>query len=215
MLELLAKGLAKVFGTKSDRDIKELAPKVPLINDAYNKLRNLSDEELRAKTEEIKIIINEDLKSFDDKISSLREKINALASDKVHEKDALFNEIDNTEKSRDEALELVLDKVLYQAFAIVKETARRFKENGKLVVKATLRDKELAAKKSNVEISGEDAIWHNKWMAAGTEVVWDMIHYDVQLIGGMVLHKGKIAEMATGEGKTLVSTLPAYLNALF
>ena len=214
MLELLAKGLAKVFGTKSDRDIKELAPKVPLINEAYNKLRNLSDEELRAKTEEIKIIIDADLKSFDDKIASLREKINVLASDKVHEKDALFNEIDNTEKSRDEALELVLDKVLYQAFAIVKETARRFKENGKLVVKATLRDKELAAKKSNVEISGEEAIWHNKWMAAGTEVVWDMIHYDVQLIGGMVLHKGKIAEMATGEGKTLVSTLPAYLNAL-
>lgn len=214
MLELLAKGLAKVFGTKSDRDIKELAPKVPLINEAYNKLRNLSDEELRAKTEEIKNIINADLKSFDDKIASLREKISALASDKVHEKDALFNEIDNTEKSRDEALELVLDKVLYQAFAIVKETARRFKENGKLVVKATLRDKELAVKKTNVEISGEDAIWHNKWMAAGTEVVWDMIHYDVQLIGGMVLHKGKIAEMATGEGKTLVSTLPAYLNAL-
>jgi preprotein translocase subunit SecA len=214
MLELLAKGLAKVFGTKSDRDIKELAPKVPLINEAYNKLRNLSDEELRAKTEEIKNIINADLKSFDDTIASLREKISALASDKVHEKDALFNEIDRTEKSRDEALELVLDKVLYQAFAIVKETARRFKENGKLVVKATLRDKELAAKKSNVEISGEDAIWHNKWMAAGTEVVWDMIHYDVQLIGGMVLHKGKIAEMATGEGKTLVSTLPAYLNAL-
>jgi preprotein translocase subunit SecA len=214
MLELLAKGLAKVFGTKSDRDIKELAPRVPLINDAFNKLKNLSDDQLRAKTEEIKTIINADLKTFDDRIAELREKINALAADKVHEKDALFNEIDNTEKSRDEALEVTLDKVLIDAFAIVKETARRFKENGKLVVKATLLDKELAAKKANVEISGDQAIWHNKWMAAGTEVVWDMVHYDVQLIGGMVLHKGKIAEMATGEGKTLVSTLPAYLNAL-
>lgn len=214
MLELLAKGLAKVFGTKSDRDIKELAPRVPLINDAFNKLKNLSDDQLRAKTDEIKSIINADLKAFDDKIAELREKINALAADKVHEKDALFNEIDSTEKSRDEALEVTLDKVLIDAFAIVKETARRFKENGKLVVKATLLDKELSAKKANVEISGDEAIWHNKWMAAGTEVVWDMVHYDVQLIGGMVLHKGKIAEMATGEGKTLVSTLPAYLNAL-
>jgi preprotein translocase subunit SecA len=214
MLELLAKGLAKVFGTKSDRDIKELAPRVPLINDAFNKLRNLSDDQLRAKTDEIKTIINADLKKFDDKIAELRDKINALPADKVHEKDALFNEIDSTEKSRDEALEVTLDKVLVEAFAIVKETARRFKENGKLVVKATLRDKELAVKKPHIEISGDDAIWHNKWMAAGTEVVWDMVHYDVQLIGGMVLHKGKIAEMATGEGKTLVSTLPAYLNAL-
>jgi preprotein translocase subunit SecA len=214
MLELLAKGLAKVFGTKSDRDIKELAPRVPLINDAFNKLKNLSDDQLRSKTDEIKSIINADLKKFDDKIAELRDKINALAADKVHEKDALFNEIDSTEKLRDEALEVTLDKVLVEAFAIVKETARRFKENGKLVVKATLRDKELAAKKPHIEISGDDAIWHNKWMAAGTEVVWDMVHYDVQLIGGMVLHKGKIAEMATGEGKTLVSTLPAYLNAL-
>ncbi|MCF1717078.1 hypothetical protein L0U88_20730, partial [Flavihumibacter sp. RY-1] len=97
-------------------------------------------------------------------------------------------EIDKTEKSRDEALELALDKVMVDAFAIVKETARRFKENGKLVVKATLRDRELAAKKPNIEIQGEDAIWHNKWIAAGNEVVWDMVHYDVQLIGGMVLH---------------------------
>ena len=214
MLDFIAKGLAKVFGTKSDRDVKELSPKVPLINDAFKKLQSLSDEGLRAKTEEIKTIINADLKPFDDKIAAFREKIQALAPDKVHEKDALFTEIEKTEKSRDEALEVVLEKVLVDAFAVVKETARRFKENGKLVVKATLRDQELAAKKANIEIQGEDAVWHNKWMAAGTEVVWDMVHYDVQLIGGMVLHKGKIAEMATGEGKTLVSTLPAYLNAL-
>lgn len=214
MLEFIAKGLAKVFGTKSDRDIKELRPKVAIINAAYSKLQGLSDDQLREKTAEIKGIINAELKSFDEKIEQLRAQIEALDPEKVHEKDALFNEIDKTEKDRDAALEVVLDKVMADAFAVVKETARRFKENGKLVVKATLKDKEMAARKPNVEIQGEQAIWHNKWMAAGNEVVWDMVHYDVQLIGGMVLHSGKIAEMATGEGKTLVSTLPAYLNAL-
>ncbi len=214
MLEIIAKGLAKVFGTKSDRDIKELTPKVALINQEYNKLQVLTDEQLREKTFEIKGIINEDLRSYDEKIQNLRTEIEAMAPDKVHEKDALYNEIDKTEKDRDEALEVVLEKVMPMAFAVVKETARRFKEVGSLTVKANAYDKELAVKKANVEIKGDDAIWHNKWMAAGTEVVWDMVHYDVQLIGGMVLHKGKIAEMATGEGKTLVSTLPAYLNAL-
>ncbi len=214
MLEFIAKGLAKVFGTKSDRDIKELTPKLPLINEAFAKLQSLTDDQLRAKTAEIRSQINKELQSFDDKILSLREQIAGMAPDKVHEKDALFNEIDATEKSRDEALEVVLEKVMPEAFAIVKETARRFKENGQLKVSATAIDRELAARKPNVEIQGDTAIWHNRWLAAGNEVVWDMVHYDVQLIGGMVLHKGKIAEMATGEGKTLVSTLPAFLNAL-
>lgn len=214
MLDFIAKGLAKVFGTKSDRDIKELRPKVAVINAAYSKLQGLSDDQLRGKTTEIKEFINAELKSFDDSIADLRAKIEALDPKQVHEKDALFNEIDKTEKDRDAALEVVLDKVMADAFAVVKETARRFKENGKLVVAATIKDKELAVRKPNVEINGDQAIWHNKWMAAGNEVVWDMVHYDVQLIGGMVLHSGKIAEMATGEGKTLVSTLPAYLNAL-
>lgn len=214
MLDFLAKGLAKVFGTKSDRDIKEFTPKVALINEAFQKLQSLSDDQLRDKTAEIKSIINADLKSFDDKIAEFKAQIDALAPDKVHEKDALFTEIEKTEAARDEELEVVLDKVMMDAFAVMKETARRFKENGKLVVTANPKDKEIAAKKPNVEIQGDEAIWHNKWMAAGTEVVWDMVHYDVQLVGGMVLHKGKIAEMATGEGKTLVSTLPAYLNAL-
>lgn len=214
MLEFVAKGLAKIFGTKSERDIREFSPKVALVNQAFEKLKSLSDEQLRAKTAEIKAIIDADLKSIDEKIAGIRAQIASLPPDKVHEKDALFTEIDATEKSRDEALEIALDKVMPEAFAIVKETARRFKENGKLIVKASLHDRELSARKSNIEIQGDEAIWHNKWMAAGNEVVWDMVHYDVQLIGGMVLHKGKIAEMATGEGKTLVSTLPAYLNAL-
>ncbi|WP_425636726.1 preprotein translocase subunit SecA [Algoriphagus yeomjeoni] len=214
MLDIIAKGLAKVFGTKSDRDIKELLPIVSQINDVFSGLKNLSDDELRAKTEEIRTEINAHLKEFDDKIVSIRSKVDELPVKAIHEKDQLFNQIDQIEKDRNEALEVILEKVLPKAFAVVKETARRFKENGKLVVKASDRDRELSASKQNVEIQGEEAIWHNRWMAAGTEVVWDMVHYDVQLIGGMVLHKGKIAEMATGEGKTLVSTLPAYLNAL-
>ena len=124
MLDFIAKGLAKVFGTKSDRDVKELSPKVPLINDAFKKLQSLSDEGLRAKTEEIKAIINADLKPFDDKIAAFREKIQALAPDKVHEKDALFTEIEKTEKSRDEALEVVLEKVLVDAFDYAKKNGK-------------------------------------------------------------------------------------------
>ncbi|WP_144605996.1 preprotein translocase subunit SecA [Algoriphagus algorifonticola] len=214
MLDFIAKGLAKVFGTKSDRDIKELLPKVKEINDIFSGLQKLSDEELRAQTAQIKETINSHLQELDDKIAGFRAEIEALPIDAIHQKDNLFTQIEQVEKERDEALEEVLEKVMPQAFAIVKETARRFKENGQLTVTATLKDKELAATKKNVEIDGDKAIWHNSWLAAGNEVVWDMVHYDVQLIGGMVLHKGKIAEMATGEGKTLVSTLPAYLNAL-
>jgi preprotein translocase subunit SecA len=214
MLDFIAKGLAKVFGTKSDRDIKELLPRVAVINQAYQALKGISDDELRAKTQEIKGIINDRLKPIDEKILEIRGQIDLLPAQAIHQKDQLFNEIDKLEKGRDEELEKVLEEVLPQAFAIVKETARRFKENGKLVVSASMHDRELAVFKKNVEIQGEQAIWHNRWLAAGTEVVWDMLHYDVQLIGGMVLHKGKIAEMATGEGKTLVSTLPAFLNAL-
>ncbi|SIO04994.1 preprotein translocase subunit SecA [Algoriphagus halophilus] len=214
MLELIAKGLAKVFGTKSDRDIKELTPKVEEINKIFKSFASLSDDELRAKTAEIKGIIDAKLKTIDDSIGEIRIKINELPANAIHQKDQLFNEIDQLEKQRDESLEEVLLEVMPTAFAVVKETARRFKENKQLKVTANLNDRELAARKQNVEIDGDHAIWHNTWLAAGNEVVWDMVHYDVQLIGGMVLHSGKIAEMATGEGKTLVSTLPAYLNAL-
>ncbi len=214
MLDFIAKGLAKVFGTKSDRDIKDLLPLVKDINVEFDGLKGLSDDQLRGKTQEIKDEINEHLKSFDDKIISIKSGVDELAATAIHEKDQLFNQIDQIEKDRDQALEEILMKVLPKAFAVVKETARRFKELGGLKVKANQRDREIAAIKQNVEVQGDEAIWHNKWLAAGTEVIWDMVHYDVQLIGGMVLHKGNIAEMATGEGKTLVSTLPAYLNAL-
>jgi preprotein translocase subunit SecA len=214
MLDFIAKGIAKIFGTKSDRDIKELLPKVTAINQVFASLKSLSDDQLREKTQEIKGVINDRLNPTDEKILEIRSQIDALPTQAIHQKDQLFNEIDKLEKERDEELEKVLEEVLPQAFSVVKETARRFKENGKLIVSATMHDRELAVVKKSVEIQGDQAIWHNKWLAAGTEVVWDMLHYDVQLIGGMVLHKGKIAEMATGEGKTLVSTLPAFLNAL-
>ncbi len=214
MLDFIAKGLSKVFGTKSDRDIKLLNPVVESIKEAYAKLQVLSDDELRQETQKIKDIINSDLKSFDDKILEIKAKIDGLSPVEVQAKDALFNEIDVTEKARNEALEKSLEKVLPQAFAVMKETARRLKEIGKLEVSASIRDKELATLKSYVTIADEKATWGNTWNAAGVEVTWDMLHYDVQLLGGVALHKGNIAEMTTGEGKTLVSTLPAYLNAL-
>lgn len=214
MLDFIAKGLAKIFGTKSDRDIKELLPKVAEINQIFSGLAGLSDDQLRGKTQEIRAQIAARLKDIDDTIVGIKAQIDALSAEAVQQKDTLFNQIDALEKERDKELEKVLEDVMPTAFAIVKETARRFKEVGKLQVKASPRDRELAASKAHVKVEGDEAIWYNTWIAAGNQVVWDMVHYDVQLIGGMVLHKGKIAEMATGEGKTLVSTLPAFLNAL-
>ena len=213
MIGLVTKGLSKIFGSKSDKDIKTLMPIVEEINTEYKKLSSISDDELRGKTEEIKSKISAELKSIDDEIASLKEKVNQEGLN-VSDKEAIYDQIDEVEKTRDKELEVILMDVLPQAFAVVKETARRWKENGKLTVTATMLDKQIAASRDGIEIDGDKAIWNNKWTAAGAEVSWDMLHYDVQLVGGIVLHQGKIAEMATGEGKTLVSTLPAYLNAL-
>ncbi len=210
----MLKFIAKVFGTKSDKDIKLIKPIVEEINREFASLNNISDEDLRGKTREVRAEIDDYLKNIDSQIAELHQKVDENPELDIHEKEDIFNEIDKLEEKRNKDLEEVLMKVLPQAFAIVKETARRFKDNHKLEVSATMHDKAIAAKKPNVEISGDRAIWHNKWIAAGTEVVWDMLHYDEQLIGGIVLHQGKIAEMATGEGKTLVATLPAFLNAL-
>ncbi|CAN5459764.1 preprotein translocase subunit SecA [soil metagenome] len=214
MLNLLTKGISKIFGTKSGRDIKLVAPLVEDINVEYDNLQDISDDELRGKTNEIQLTINEHLKSIDDEIASLHDKIAGNPDLDINEKEETFNRIDKLEEQRNKELEDVLMKVLPLAFAVIKETARRFKEAGQLTVTANYYDKQLAATHNNVTIDGELATWHNKWMAAGNEVIWDMLHYDVQLIGGVVLHQGKIAEMATGEGKTLVATLPAFLNAL-
>ena len=213
-MSILTKGLAKLFGSKSDRDIKEVTPYVEEINKIYTSLAGLSDDELRGKTEELKTRIATDLKSIDDQIAELHDKIQNQPDLDIQEKEATFEAIDKLEEDRNEALEKTLMTILPEAFAIVKETARRFKENGQLQVTATLWDRQLAAKGDHIVIDGDKATWKNEWMAAGSRVKWEMLHYDVQLIGGIVLHQGKIAEMATGEGKTLVATLPAYLNAL-
>ncbi|WP_139925710.1 preprotein translocase subunit SecA [Hymenobacter sp. DG01] len=214
MFDFLGKTVAKIFGTKSDRDLKEIVPYVALVNAEYANLAQLSDDELRARTDEVRARIDAYLKAIDDQIAALHQRVNEDASLDAVQKEQLFDQIDTLEKQRNKELEVVLMEVLPVAFAIAKETARRYTQNGQLVVTATDYDREYARRKSNVTIQGDKAIWSNKWTAAGAEVTWDMIHYDVQIIGGVVLHQGKISEMATGEGKTLVSTLPAFLNAL-
>ncbi|SEN62404.1 protein translocase subunit secA [bacterium A37T11] len=205
--------LSKLFGSKSDRDIKGITPLIEKIKEEYARLENLSHDELRGKTAELKERISKHLSEIDTEIAGLKTKAESAAVD-MAEKTAIYEQVDKLEKDRDKKLEEVLMLILPEAFAVVKETARRFTENPVLEVTANEFDRELAALKSNVQIQGDKALWKNTWLAAGTEVTWNMVHYDVQLIGGIVLHEGKIAEMSTGEGKTLVGTLPAYLNAL-
>jgi len=205
--------LTKIFGSKSERDIKLVQPLVVKINEEYAKLSSISNDELRGKTIEFKERIATFLTDIDAKIAGLKADAESDALD-LHEKTAIYDQVDALGKDRDAELEKVLLEILPEAFAVVKETSRRLSENDYLEVTATQFDRDYASRKSNVKIVGDKAQWANRWDAAGTEVVWNMVHYDVQLIGGIVLHSGKIAEMATGEGKTLVSTLPAYLNAL-
>lgn len=213
-MSIFNKGISKLFGSKSDRDIKEVSPIVAEINEVYNTLPGISDDELRAKTQEFKDRIAKDLKEIDDEVKALHGRIENEPDLDIQEKEIIFQSIDSLEEKRNEELEVVLLNILPAAFAVVKETARRFMENGKLVVIANMMDRQLAATSEHIEISGDSVTWHGEWKAAGTLVKWEMLHYDVQLIGGIVLHKGKISEMGTGEGKTLVATLPAYLNAL-
>ena len=204
----------KLFGSKSDRDVKAAKPLVEKILAEYEKLSGLTNDELRAKTSEFRHRIKEGLKETDDKISEIKNNVEATPDMPLHQKTEFYDEVDKLEKDRNKSLEVILLEILPEAFAVMKDTARRFTENETIEVTASDFDRELAAKKPNVIIKGEKAIHHNTWLAAGTEVKWNMVHYDVQLVGGIVLHEGKIAEMATGEGKTLVGTLPIYLNAL-
>jgi preprotein translocase subunit SecA len=212
MISFISKSVTKIFGTKSERDIKALMPIVENIKSEYAKLASLSDDELRGKTAEFKSRIGAFLADIDNQITSLH--TSAEETEDVDAKDRFFQQIDALQLERNSRLEVVLMEILPEAFAVVKETARRFTENKQLVVSATVEDKFIASKKKNVVIEGDKAVWKNQWLAAGNEITWDMVHYDVQLIGGIVLHQGKISEMGTGEGKTLVSTLPTYLNAL-
>src|SRR5699024_7152369 len=209
----MLKFLGKLFGSKSERDIKSVQPFVTQIKEEYEKLPNLTNDELRAKTTEFKKRIADYLSDIDTEINGLKKEAETEGID-IFEKTELYEKVDSLTKDRDEKLEKILLELLPEAFAVIKETARRFAENSEIEVTANDFDKEISMLKPNPEIEGDKAIWKNSWDAAGTTVVWNMIHYDVQLIGGVVLHQGKIAEMSTGEGKTLVATLPIYLNAL-
>ncbi|MEZ4912062.1 MAG: preprotein translocase subunit SecA [Saprospiraceae bacterium] len=201
-----------LFGSKQEREIKGYQHSVNKTNEFYNSYKTLSNDELRNKTTEFREKIQTHLAPIDADINKLRARVDETQD--YLEKENTYNEIDKLRKDRNNYLEEILKNLLPEAFAVVKETARRFKENEFIEVTATQHDRELAAKHSYVLIDGEKARYKNSWVAAGGEITWDMLHYDVQLIGGMVLHEGKIAEMATGEGKTLVATLPAYLNGL-
>jgi preprotein translocase subunit SecA len=210
----MLKFIAKILGSKSQKDVKSTMPLVEQTKAEGEKLLSISNDELRGKTQEIQSHIDQKLKHIDDKLAELHQRIVDQPDLDLNEKEAIFADIDRIEKERNAELEVILLEVLPQAFAIVKETARRFKENEELEVTAQDFDRVMAATHENVKIQGEKAIWKNHWMAAGNVIKWDMLHYDVQIIGGIVLHQGKIAEMATGEGKTLVATFPTFLNAL-
>ena len=205
--------LQSLFGNKSTRDMKLIQPIVEKVKAEYPKMNALSNDELRAKTKEIQKYVQEYAKEEKAKIAELKAKIEDTPID---EREGIFNQIDKLEQEALDKYEIALNEVLPQVFAIVKDTARRFAENEETVVTATDFDRELASDPKNdfVTIDGDKAIYHNHWTAGGNDMKWEMIHYDVQLFGGVVLHQGKIAEMATGEGKTLVGTTPIFLNAL-
>lgn len=205
--------LKNLFGTKADRDLKELMPFVEKVNTEWQKVKDIPNDDLRAKTQSFKERINQGTAEIEKEISALKEKSES-GDVSIDEKEQIYNQIDKLEEKSYEAGQEALNEILPEAFAVVKETARRFKENDLIEVTANEHDRTLAARNSNIEIKNDKAHYKNSWIAGGSEITWDMVHYDVQLIGGVVLHQGKIAEMATGEGKTLVATLPIYLNAL-
>jgi preprotein translocase subunit SecA len=205
--------LKKIFGDKSAKDKKLYWPYVEQATAALETVKALSDNELRAKTIEFKKIISDEKEVLENELTELRAKAEDLTTP-IEEKEQLFEKVERLEKEIDEQIEQSLLKILPEAFAVMKETAFRWSNNGKLVVEVQDFDRELAAKKDGITIDGNQAIWLNEWTAAGTKIQWNMVHYDVQLMGGAVLHKGNIAEMQTGEGKTLVATLPVFLNAL-
>ena len=203
--------LKKLFGNKAQRDLKEIEPHVEKIKIAYEKIKNFSNDELRAKTEEIKLFIQNYVADERSRIAELKASIEET---EINLREKTYNEIDKLEKEVTEKLEKALEEVMPDAFAIVKDTARRLTENAEVIVTATDFDRNLATKYDFVSIVGDKAHYKNEWTAGGNFIKWEMVHYDVQLFGGTVLHKGKIAEMGTGEGKTLVATLPVFLNAL-
>ena len=205
--------LKKLFGDKNDKDRKLYEPFSIAANEFQHTLTSLSDDELRNKTFAFQQLISEEKQELENEIKALEHKVGDSATP-IEEKEELFEKIDKLTRAIDDKIEEVLMQILPEAFAVVKETAKRWVENGKLEVTALDFDKDLATRKDGITITGDKAIWHNEWSVAGMKIKWNMVHYDVQLLGGAALHKGNIAEMQTGEGKTLVATLPVYLNAL-
>ena len=210
----MANFLTKLFGNKSQRDLKVIKPFLDATLAVYPAIQALSNDALRAKTIEFKERIAKAVESEENELAAMRKRIEEEYDMPVDEKEGLYKRIDELEKQGYDKTQKVLDDILPEAFAVVKETARRFAQNETVEVTATDHDRDLAATHPSISIEGDKAIYQNHWMAGGNEITWDMVHYDVQIIGGVVLHSGKIAEMATGEGKTLVATLPVYLNAL-
>src|SRR6056297_3371494 len=210
-MAFVTKILGKILGNKSERDIKEINPLVEVIKREFDRLESVTTDQLREETDSIRQKIKEAVKSEEDQIAELKRQAEEA---EVQDSEKFYEQIDKLEEVINDKLEEVLQELLPAAFAVVKETAKRFKENDKVEVTAREYDKDLASGRDSISIKGEKAFWKNKWIAGGNEITWDMVHYDVQLIGGIVLHEGKIAEMATGEGKTLVATLPVFLNAL-
>ncbi|PGH39539.1 MAG: preprotein translocase subunit SecA [Candidatus Nephrothrix sp. EaCA] len=212
----MLKLIAKLFGSKSEKDIKRMTPMVEAAKSEAPRLESLSHDELRQESLDLQAYIQKELEPIDAQLRLIHEEIAAQPDMELPEKEKRFLQIDKLELERNKELETALMTILPKAFAVVRETARRFKENEELEVTATPFDRELAAQphRDHIVISGDKARWKNQWMAAGNKITWDMVHYDVQIIGGIALHEGRVAEMATGEGKTLVATFPAFLNAL-
>ena len=197
--------ISKIFGSKAQRDLNEINPVVKKIKEAYPEIESLSNDELRKRTKELEQQISDYVYEEKSQIEQLKAGMEEI---ELSERESIWNQIDKLEKDISDKYGKVLDEILPVAFSIMKETARRFTQNKEISVTATDFDRDLAAKHDFVRIEGEKAVYKNSWIAGGNEITWDMIHYDVQLFGGVVLHRGRIAEMATGEGKTLVATLP-------
>ncbi|MBL7956742.1 MAG: preprotein translocase subunit SecA, partial [Flavobacteriales bacterium] len=215
MIGSLAKAFKSVFGDKAQRDLKEVTPLVEQVKEEFAKLGGISNNDLRQRALDLRARIAARTRANDERVAAMRAEIESDPRMDILERERRYEEIDKLEGESVKQIEEVLLEILPEAFAIVKETARRFAESKELRVRATELDRELAIKRPDaIRIEGDDAIWSNSWMAAGNRITWEMVHYDVQLIGGVALHKGRIAEMGTGEGKTLVSTLPVFLNAL-
>ncbi|MBK7213439.1 MAG: preprotein translocase subunit SecA [Bacteroidales bacterium] len=212
MLNLFLKKFAG--GTKSDRDIKAIMPVIEKTKKEYERISRLDNDGLRQMTQDFRRRIAESVRDEEAQIEAIRQRIDAEYEMDIDEKENLYKQLDSLEKQAYDKTQEVLNAIIPEAFSVIKETGKRFKENETVAVTATDFDRDLAARKGNVNIVDGKAYWDNRWMAGGNMITWDMVHYDVQLIGGMVLHQGKIAEMATGEGKTLVATLSVYLNAL-